>query len=118
MLSLTGASLCLNDGLTAWRIDNFAHLEDGQKHTNNNTAHHNTQENDQQRLDERSETRCRDQTFYRPVGIFHLARFFWLKSPVQVKLHGPGEGGSFPGADIIIVIHVLMVCFYARAARH
>src|SRR5687767_6085210 len=33
-----------NRNLFARRIDDFAHLEDGQKHTNYNTAHHDTEE--------------------------------------------------------------------------
>src|SRR5436190_9561417 len=49
-----------NEPLFPGRIDDFRHLEDGQKHGDDDAAHDYAQENDQQRLNERSQTReCR-----------------------------------------------------------
>src|SRR5256886_9105471 len=49
-----------NARLSPGRIDDFRHLEDGQKHADDDAAHDYAQENDQQRLNERSQTgECR-----------------------------------------------------------
>ena len=55
-----------SQSLFSWRIDDFAHLEDRQEHTNDDTANHHAEEHDQQRLDQRGQTRTGWFRFLRP----------------------------------------------------